>query len=70
MLPKTQIMDEAAVHRAVARITHEVLERNGGVEELCILGIRRRGVPLAEMLCENIKRFEGVEVPFGILDIT
>lgn len=70
MIPKTRIMDEAAVHRAVARITHEVLERNGGVEGLCVLGIRRRGVPLARMLCENIQRFEGAEVPFGVLDIT
>ena len=70
MTPKMQVMDETTVRRAVARITHEVLERNRGVQDLCVLGIRRRGVPLARMLCENIKRFEGAEVPLGALDIT
>ena len=70
MIPKMQVMDESTVHRTVARIAHEVLERNRGVEGLCILGIRRRGVPLARMLCENIRKFEGADVPMGILDIT
>lgn len=70
MVQKAQIMDEAAVKRALARITHEIIERNRGVEDLCILGIRRRGVPLAEILCENIRRFEGTSVPLGTLDIT
>ena len=63
-------MDETAVRRALARITHEVIERNKGVENLCLLGIKRRGVPLANMLAENIERFEGVRVPVGALDIT
>jgi len=67
---RTKIMDEATVNRTMARITHEVLERNQGVKNLCVLGILRRGVPLAEMLCKNIERFEGVSVPFGVLDIT
>lgn len=70
MIQKAQVMDEAAVTRALARITHEIIERNRGVEDLCILGVRRRGVPLAEILCENIKRFEGATVPTGVLDIT
>ena len=67
---RTQIMDEATVCRTMARITHEVLERNQGVEDICVLGVRRRGVPLAKMLCENIRRFEGAQVPMGALDIT
>ena len=67
---RTKIMDENTVSRTMARITHEVLERNQGVENLCVLGIRRRGVPLARMLCDNIQRFEGVCVPLGELDIT
>lgn len=67
---RTKIMDEATLNRTMARITHEVLERNQGVENLCVLGVLRRGVPLARMLCSNIERFEGVSVPFGILDIT
>ena len=70
MTTKTKIMDEAAVCRAMARITHEVIERNQGVEDLCVLGVRRRGVPLSRMLCDNILRFEGVEVPCGVLDVT
>ena len=70
MILRTKIMDEATVNRTMARITHEVLERNQGVENLCILGVRRRGVPLAELLCKNIERFEGTAVPCGELDIT
>lgn len=67
---KSQIMDEAAVRRSLARITHEIMEKNRGVEEICLLGIHRRGVPLARMLAENMRRFEGVEVPVGQIDIT
>ena len=58
------------MRRALARITHEIIERNRGVDNLCLLGIKRRGVPLAEMLAENIARFEGARVPVGSLDIT
>ncbi len=64
------IMDEAAIGRAMARITHEIIERNRGAEELCLLGVHTRGVPLAKMLAENIRRFEGTVVPVGEIDIT
>ena len=64
------VMDEAALTRAMARITHEIVERNRGAEGLCLLGVKRRGIPLAAMLAENIRRFEGVDVPVGHLDIT
>ena len=70
MKPKAQIMDATAVSRAMARITHEIIERNRGVGGICLLGVKRRGVPLAEMLAQNIERFEGVKVPVGTLDIT
>ena len=70
MKRKALIMDEAAVRRAVARITHEIIERNRGVEDICLLGVKRRGIYLAAMLAENVKRFEGVDVPLGHLDIT
>ena len=70
MQRKIKIMDEAAVNRSLARMTHEILERNRGVEGLCLLGIHRRGVPLAEQLAENLYKFEGVRVPVGTLDIT
>ncbi len=64
------IMDEAAMQRAMARITHEIIERNRGAEDICLLGVKRRGIYLANTLAENIRRFEGVEVPLGHLDIT
>lgn len=67
---KTKIMDDIAVSRALARISHEIIERNKGVENLCILGIKTRGLPLAGMIAENLKRIEGIEPPVGYLDIT
>ena len=70
MQPKAQIMDAEGIRRAMARITHELIERNRGVEDVCLLGVRRRGEPLARMLAENIERFEGASVPVGYLDIT
>ena len=70
MKEKARIMDENALHRAMARITHEIIERNKGTEHICLLGVKSRGIPLAEMLAENILRFEGVRVPLGYLDIT
>lgn len=67
---KAKIMDEAAVRRSMARITHEIIEKNRGADGICLLGIKRRGIPLAKMLGENIKKFEGVDVPIGHIDIT
>lgn len=64
------IMDEIAVNRGIARITHEIIERNRGAQNVCLLGIKRRGIPLAEKLALNIERFEGVHVPVGVIDIT
>ena len=69
MTRKNQIMDAAAITRSMARITHEILERNSGTAGLCLLGVKRRGIPLAAMLAENIRKFEGVSVPLGYLDI-
>ena len=63
-------MDEAAVRRSLTRITHEILEKNSGCADLCLLGIRRRGVPLAAMLQENLKRFDGADIPLGSVDIS
>lgn len=67
---KAQIMDAKAMARAVARIAHEIVERNQGTEEIVLIGIRKRGVPLAERIRQRIKEFEGTEVPLGIVDIT
>ena len=69
-MPNTKIMDGESVERALKRIAHEIIERNKGCENLCVIGIRRRGVPLAKRLCKNISIIEGKEPPMGILDIT
>ena len=70
MVEKAQIMDKQTVNRAIARISHEILERNHGVEDICILGVKKHGVPLAKKICEYIKIFEGAFIPFGEIDIT
>jgi len=67
---KSEIMDEAAVYRSMLRITHEIIEKNNGVENLVLLGIRRRGVPLAALLRDNLLRFEGQTPPLGSIDIS
>jgi pyrimidine operon attenuation protein/uracil phosphoribosyltransferase len=70
LVEKTIIMDEQAIRRGLIRIAHEIIENNKGVENLVLVGIRTRGVPLAERLATEIKRIEGVSLPVGILDIT
>lgn len=67
---KTEIMDEKALDRALTRISHEIIERNKGVEDLVLLGIKTRGVTLAKRLSEKIMSIEGNELPVGSLDIT
>ena len=67
---KAQIMDEAAVDRTLVRIAHQIVEKNQGTQDLCLIGIKTRGVPLAQRLAQNILRIEGVSVPVGKLDIT
>ena len=67
---KAKVMDEAAVYRALMRIAHEIAEKNRGVENVCLVGICRRGNPLAEILADNIERIEGNRPPVGSLDIT
>ena len=63
-------MDEAAVMRALKRIAHEIVERNNGAENLCIVGIKRRGIPLAHLIARGVEEIEGTSVPVGALDIT
>ena len=70
MLLKAQIMDERAMQRALTRIAHEIVERNKGTENLVLIGVRRRGVPLAGLLSAAIAEIEGVTPPpVGTLDI-
>lgn len=70
MKPKAKIMDTVAVSRALARISHEIVERNQGLGDVILLGVKRRGLPLARMLADNMQRFWGAEVPVGELDVT
>lgn len=65
-----RLMDEIAMQRAITRIAHEIIERNSGCEDMVLVGIRRRGVPLAMEIAKAIRRVEGTEVPVGELDIT
>lgn len=67
---KSTIMDTDGVRRALTRIAHEIIEKNKGTENVVLIGIRRRGVPLAERIRSKIEEFEGVSLPLGILDIT
>mgnify|MGYP001412083462 CR=1 FL=1 len=70
MKDKAEIMDESGILRAVTRIAHEIIEKNKGVDDLCLIGIQRRGVPLAKLIASKIYDVEGEHVPVGILDIT
>jgi pyrimidine operon attenuation protein/uracil phosphoribosyltransferase len=65
-----QIMTADDVRRALVRISHEIVEKHGGVDGLALLGVQRRGVPLAERLASSIAEHEGVRPPVGSVDIT
>ena len=60
---KSVIMDENSVGRALRRISYEIVEKNRGTDDLCVVGICRRGVPLAEIIVENINKNENVNLP-------
>ncbi len=67
---KATIMDDMAIARALKRISHELLEKNNGCENVCLVGIKRRGFPIAEQIAKNILQIENVSLPLGALDIT
>jgi pyrimidine operon attenuation protein/uracil phosphoribosyltransferase len=67
---KSQLMDEQGMNRALMRISHEIAEKNRGVENVVLVGIRRRGEPIAAIIAENIRKIEGREVPCGSVDIS
>ena len=66
---KAQIMDEAALNRALMRISHEIAEKNRGVENIVLVGILRRGEPIARRIQRNIERIEDIVPPCGSIDI-
>jgi pyrimidine operon attenuation protein / uracil phosphoribosyltransferase len=67
---KKRLLDGARMNRAIRRMAIEVVEKNRGLDDLMIVGIRSRGVPIAERMVKEIEQMEGHVVPFGILDIT
>ncbi len=67
---KATVMDEKTMQQALRRIAHEIIEHNRGTEKVVLIGIRKRGVPLAERLQEYLCEIEDFEIPLGILDIT
>lgn len=70
LVEKSRIMDSARMKRAISRLASEIVEENHGAKDLYIVGIRRRGVPLAEKIVEKIEALEGVRPLYGIIDIT
>ncbi len=68
--PKATVMDEKAIKQALRRIAHEIIERNKSIDNVALVGIRSRGVPLASRLQAYLKEIEGLEIPLAILDIT
>jgi pyrimidine operon attenuation protein/uracil phosphoribosyltransferase len=67
---KTQLMTATEIDRTVQRLAHEIVEKSGGTSNLALIGIRRRGVPLAKRIAQAMRGIDGVDVPVGILDIT
>ncbi len=70
LIDKAEIMDKDGIRRALVRIAHEIVEKNKGLDNVVLVGIRRRGVPLAHRLHDTLKDSENSEVPVGELDIT
>ena len=67
---KAKILDQEAIERTLVRIAHEILEKNKGAKDIAIVGIRNRGVFLAQRIAQIISKIDGTQIPLGILDIT
>jgi pyrimidine operon attenuation protein/uracil phosphoribosyltransferase len=70
IVEKTQLMTATEIDRTVQRLAHEIVEKSGGTANLGLIGIRRRGVPLAKRIAQAMRGIDGVDVPVGTLDIT
>lgn len=70
MKEKAKLLDGEAINRSLMRIAHEILEKNKGTQDLCLMGIRNRGAYLAKRLADCIEKIDKVSVPVGVLDIT
>src|ERR1700719_2369724 len=70
IVEKSQLMTATEIDRTLRRLAHEIVEKSGGTGSLALIGVRRRGVPLANRLARSMRAFAGVDVPVGTLDIT
>lgn len=70
VIEKRQLLSGEEIGRTLQRLAHEIVEKSGGTKDLALIGVRRRGVPLADRLAKIIRTFSGVEIPVGTLDIT
>ncbi|CEK31413.1 bifunctional pyrimidine operon regulatory protein/uracil phosphoribosyltransferase [[Clostridium] sordellii] len=70
MKEKAQLMDEKAISRAITRVSHEIIERNKGIENVVLVGIKTRGVPIANRIAKKIESIEGIAINTGQIDIT
>jgi len=70
IVEKTQLMTATEIDRTVQRLAHEIVEKSGGTSNLALIGVRRRGVPLAARIAHAMRGIDGVDVPVGTLDIT
>ena len=66
----TELMDQVQIERSLTRIAHEIIERDSSSPNVCLVGIKRRGIPLAQKLAENIKKYTSVGLPVGEVDIS
>ncbi|MFZ0818602.1 MAG: bifunctional pyr operon transcriptional regulator/uracil phosphoribosyltransferase PyrR [Candidatus Acidiferrales bacterium] len=70
VVEKSQLMSATEIDRTLQRLAHEIVEKSGGSSNLALIGVRRRGVPLAQRIAQAMREIDGVEVPVGTLDIT
>jgi pyrimidine operon attenuation protein/uracil phosphoribosyltransferase len=70
VVEKSQLMSATEIDRTLQRVAHEIVERSGGTSNLALIGVRRRGVPLANRIAQAMREIDRVEVPVGTLDIT
>src|ERR1700684_4318268 len=70
IVEKAQLMSAPEIDRTLQRLAHQIVEKSGGTKHLALIGIRRRGVPLAQRIAQAMRGIDGVDVPVGTLDIT
>lgn len=69
-MPKKEVVDAVTMKRAITRISYEIIERNKGIQDIVLVGIKTRGIYIAQRLAERLKQLEDIDVPVGELDIT